>query len=92
MYTKYCEGRGWKVSTVDYSETGLKGIKEAVIEIKGDSVFKLLKNESGVHRVQRVPDTETSGRIHTSAATVAVFTLRRIDVDLKDFASAGMSL
>ena len=57
---------------MEKSETGLKGIKEAIIEIKGDGVFKFLKNESGVHRVQRIPETESGGRIHTSAATVAV--------------------
>ena len=72
MYERYSSLKSWKFTPMLKSETGLKGIKEAVIEIKGDSVFKLLKNESGVHRVQRIPETESGGRIHTSAATVAV--------------------
>jgi peptide chain release factor 1 len=72
MYGRYAERRGWKVSITDSSDTGLGGVKEAVAVIEGDRVFSRLKYESGVHRVQRVPATEASGRIHTSAATVAV--------------------
>jgi peptide chain release factor 1 len=72
MYGRYAELRGWRFSITDISETGLRGIKEAVAVIEGNRVFSRLKYESGVHRVQRVPATEASGRIHTSAATVAV--------------------
>ena len=85
MYERYSALKSWIFTPRLKSETGLKGIKEAVIEIKGDSVFKLLKNESGVHRVQRIPETESGGRIHTSAATVAVLPeAEEFDVDLKD--------
>jgi len=72
MYGRYAEDMGWKLSMTDLSETGLGGLKEAVAVIEGNRVFSRLKYESGVHRVQRVPATESSGRIHTSAATVAV--------------------
>jgi peptide chain release factor 1 len=72
MYGRYAESRRWKISITDSSDTGLGGIKEAVVVIEGDGAFSRLKYESGVHRVQRVPATEASGRIHTSAATVAV--------------------
>ena len=72
MYGRYAEERGWNMSVTDSSDTGLGGIKEAVAMIEGKKVFSRLKFESGVHRVQRVPATESSGRIHTSAATVAV--------------------
>ncbi|MDR3296296.1 MAG: peptide chain release factor 1 [Clostridiales Family XIII bacterium] len=72
MYMRYGERRGWKSEVMDLNETGLGGIKEAVILIKGKGAYSRLKYESGVHRVQRVPETESSGRIHTSAATVAV--------------------
>ncbi|WP_159948629.1 peptide chain release factor 1 [Polaribacter septentrionalilitoris] len=73
MYTKYCEGRGWKVSTVDYSEGTNGGFKEIQFEVSGNDVYGTLKFEAGVHRVQRVPQTETQGRVHTSAATCMVF-------------------
>ena len=73
MYTKYCEGRGWKVSTVDYSEGTNGGFKEIQFEVNGPDVYGTLKFEAGVHRVQRVPQTETQGRVHTSAATCMVF-------------------
>jgi peptide chain release factor 1 len=73
MYTKYCEGRGWKVSTVDFSEGTNGGFKEIQFEVNGEDVYGTLKFEAGVHRVQRVPQTETQGRVHTSAATVMVF-------------------
>jgi peptide chain release factor 1 len=72
MYSRYAEVRGWKLELVDLSETGIGGIKEAIFSISGESVFSDLKFESGVHRVQRVPETEANGRVHTSAATVAV--------------------
>jgi peptide chain release factor 1 len=72
MYGRYAENQGWKMSITDSSDTGLGGIKEAVAMIEGNKVFSRLKFESGVHRVQRVPATESSGRVHTSAATVAV--------------------
>ncbi|MDG1954425.1 MAG: peptide chain release factor 1 [Polaribacter sp.] len=73
MYTKYCEGRGWKVSTVDFSEGTNGGFKEIQFEVNGNDVYGTLKFEAGVHRVQRVPQTETQGRVHTSAATMMVF-------------------
>ncbi len=73
MYTKYCEGRGWKVDTVDFSEGTNGGFKEIQFEVTGNDVYGILKFEAGVHRVQRVPQTETQGRVHTSAATVMVF-------------------
>ena len=72
MYQRYAGIRGWRFNVLDVSETGLGGIKEASAEVTGRNVFERLKFESGVHRVQRVPETEGSGRIHTSAATVAV--------------------
>lgn len=72
MYQRYAEARGWKFQVVELQETELGGIKEVIAQIKGDGVFARLKFESGVHRVQRVPSTESGGRIHTSAATVAV--------------------
>ncbi len=85
MYESYSSLKSWKFQPMEKSETGLKGIKEAVIEIKGDGVFKFLKNESGVHRVQRIPETESGGRIHTSAATVAVLPeAEEVDVEIKD--------
>ena len=73
MYTKYCEGRNWKVSLVDASPGTAGGYKEIIFEVSGnDDIYGFLKFESGVHRVQRVPQTETQGRVHTSAATVMV--------------------
>jgi peptide chain release factor 1 len=72
MYLRYAEARGWKVDIVEEQPTELGGLKEVVAHITGDRVFERLKFESGVHRVQRVPETESGGRIHTSAATVAV--------------------
>lgn len=73
MLNKYCESKGWKVSTVDYSEGTNGGYKEIQFEVSGQDVYGTLKYEAGVHRVQRVPQTETQGRVHTSAATVMVF-------------------
>ncbi len=72
MYLRYAERRGWKTELMDVNDTGLGGVKEAVMLIKGRGAYSRLKYESGVHRVQRVPETESSGRVHTSAATVAV--------------------
>ncbi|MFV0470736.1 MAG: peptide chain release factor 1 [Paludibacteraceae bacterium] len=72
MYTRYCENKGWQIQVTDFSEGTIGGYKEIIFEVKGDNVFGTLKYESGVHRVQRVPATETQGRVHTSAATVAV--------------------
>jgi peptide chain release factor 1 len=97
MYGRYAENQGWRMSITDSSETGLGGIKEAVAMIEGNKVFSRLKFESGVHRVQRVPSTEASGRIHTSAATVAVMPEAEaveVEVDEKDlridrFCSSG---
>lgn len=97
MYLKYAENKKWKVETIDLNATGLGGIKEVTISIQGKNVYSRLKFESGVHRVQRVPVTEASGRIHTSAATVAVLPeVEEVDVkiDAKDlridtFCSSG---
>ncbi len=72
MYMKFCENRGWKVTVVDEHAGTMGGFKEIVMEVSGDNVYGILKYESGVHRVQRVPATETQGRVHTSAATVVV--------------------
>jgi peptide chain release factor 1 len=72
MYTRYAEGRGWKVERMSASEQGLGGVKEVVFQINGSGVYSKMKHESGVHRVQRVPVTESGGRIHTSTASVAV--------------------
>ena len=82
MYCKYAENNRWKVEVMDMSSTGVGGIKEVVASIQGKGVYSKLKYESGTHRVQRVPATETAGRIHTSAATVAVLPEAE-EVDLK---------
>ncbi|MEZ5961303.1 MAG: peptide chain release factor 1 [Hyphomonadaceae bacterium] len=82
MYQKYAGKRGWKFELEDISETGIGGVKEAVASVTGKGVFGRLKFESGVHRVQRVPETEAGGRIHTSAATVAVLPQPEGDVDI----------
>lgn len=85
MYNKYAENNGWVFEVVSVSETGLDGYKEASAFISGRGVFAKMKFESGVHRVQRVPETESSGRIHTSAATVAVLPeAEEVDVKLED--------
>ena len=85
MYQRYAALRGWRFELLDLSETGLGGFKEAVASITGRGVFARLKYESGVHRVQRVPETEASGRIHTSAATVAVLPeAEEVDVNIDD--------
>ena len=72
MYTKFCESKGWKTSVVDLNEGTSGGFKEVIFEVTGEDVYGTLKYEAGVHRVQRVPQTETQGRVHTSAATVMV--------------------
>src|SRR5690606_14351686 len=72
MYSRFCERRGWKLEVMSLSETGIGGIKEVIASIEGRGAYSQLRYESGVHRVRRVPETEASGRIHTSTATVAV--------------------
>ena len=85
MYTRYCEGRGWRLEVADVSEGTVGGYKEVVFNVIGDGAYGVLKFEAGVHRVQRVPTTEASGRIHTSAATVNVLPeAEETDVDLKE--------
>lgn len=84
MYTRYAEARGWKVETLDSNSSDLGGFREIVFQINGQDVYKVLKHESGVHRVQRVPATEAQGRIHTSTATVAVLPeAEEVDVEIK---------
>ena len=84
MYSRYAESRGWKLETLDSSPSDLGGFKEIIFSVNGQDVFKNLKYESGVHRVQRVPATEAQGRIHTSTATVAVLPeAEEVDVQLK---------
>ena len=82
MYQRYCEAHGWKFNIIEETSTEIGGIKEAVINVQGVGVFARLKYESGVHRVQRVPETESGGRVHTSAATVAVLPEAQ-DVDIR---------
>ena len=97
MYTRYCERRGWKVALVGESEGTVGGYKDVSLEVQGEDVYGTLKFESGVHRVQRVPATEANGRVHTSAATVAVmpeadeidFELKESDVKMETSRSGG---
>jgi peptide chain release factor 1 len=85
MYLKFCESKGWKTALLSESEGTVGGYKEVQIEVTGEDVYGTLKFESGVHRVQRVPDTEASGRVHTSAATVAVMPeAEEVDVEVRD--------
>lgn len=85
MYLKYCEKKGWKTYLLSESEGTVGGYKEVQVEVVGDDVYGTLKFESGVHRVQRVPDTEGSGRVHTSAATIAVMPeAEEVDVEVKE--------
>ena len=85
MYTRFAEKRGWRIEMISYSEGTLGGVKEAVFKIKGEGVFGTMRWESGVHRVQRVPVTESQGRIHTSAATVAVLPeAEEVDLRIED--------
>ncbi|PSQ91665.1 MAG: peptide chain release factor 1 [Bacteroidetes bacterium SW_4_67_19] len=84
LYMRFAEGRGWRIETISLSHGTQGGFKEIVFSVEGEGVFGVMKYESGVHRVQRVPETESSGRIHTSAATVAVLPeAEEVDVDLK---------
>ena len=84
MYLKYSESKGWKIENMDSNPSDLGGYKEIIFKITGTDVFKRLKFESGVHRVQRVPATEASGRIHTSTATVAVLPeAQEVDIEIK---------
>jgi peptide chain release factor 1 len=97
MYTKYCEARGWRTNVIDLSEGTSGGYKEIQFEVSGEDVYGTLKFEAGVHRVQRVPQTETQGRVHTSAATVMVLPEAEdfdVQIELKDvridfFCSSG---
>jgi len=97
MYTKYCEGQGWRTSLVDMNEGTAGGFKEVIFEVNGEDVYGTLKYEAGVHRVQRVPQTETQGRVHTSAATVMVLPEAEefdVQIDMNDvridyFCSSG---
>jgi peptide chain release factor 1 len=83
MYMRYAERQGWKMETIDFNETGLKGFREVSFSLEGEDVYAKMKWEGGVHRVQRVPATETQGRIHTSAATVAVLPeVEDVEVDI----------
>ncbi len=84
MYSRYAEGRGWKVEPMDSNPSALGGYKEIIVSIQGEDAFRHLRYESGVHRVQRIPATEGSGRIHTSAATVAVLPeAEEVDVEIR---------
>ncbi len=97
MYMRYAERRGWRTEMLDSNETGIGGLKEVVLSIEGEGAFSRLKYESGVHRVQRVPETEASGRIHTSTATVAVLAeadevevdIRPDDLEIDTYRSSG---
>ncbi|MDD2798907.1 MAG: peptide chain release factor 1 [Bacteroidales bacterium] len=97
MYVKYCETKGWKVEVTNTSEGTSGGFKEVIFSVSGEGVYGVMKYESGVHRVQRVPQTETQGRVHTSAATVAVlpemeefdYELKESDVRVDTFCSSG---
>lgn len=85
MYNRYAQRRSWKTEVIDLNETGIGSVKEIVFEVKGRGAYSRLKHESGVHRVQRVPVTESSGRIHTSAATVAVLPeAEEVDVEVSN--------
>ncbi|MCF6332225.1 MAG: peptide chain release factor 1 [Draconibacterium sp.] len=85
MYSKFCETKGWRMDVTNVNEGTSGGYKEIVANIKGENVYGVMKYESGVHRVQRVPQTETQGRVHTSAATVAVLPeAEEFDIDLKE--------
>ena len=85
IYTRYAERNGWTFKIMNSSDTGIGGMKEAIVSMQGKGAFGMLKYESGVHRVQRVPKTETSGRVHTSAATVAVLPeAEDVDIEIMD--------
>jgi peptide chain release factor 1 len=83
MYTRYAERKGWKVELMDWNETGKGGFKEIIFSVAGDGAYGIMKFESGVHRVQRVPETEAQGRVHTSAASVVVLPeVEDVEVDI----------
>lgn len=85
MYVKYCESKGWKTEVTSFTDGTVGGFKEIIFTVSGDGVYGIMKYESGVHRVQRVPATETQGRVHTSAATVAVLPeAEEFDVEIKE--------
>ena len=85
MYKKYAEKRGWTVEVIEYNETEVGGLKEGVMRVEGDGVYRALKWESGVHRVQRVPETESQGRVHTSTVTVAILPeVEEVDFKIDD--------
>lgn len=84
MYSRYCERRGWKLALIDSNVIGIGGYKEIIFEVKGEGAYGLLKFEAGTHRVQRVPETEKQGRVHTSTATVVVLPeAEEVDVEIK---------
>lgn len=96
MYQRFCEARGWSFHPLDESESSLGGFKEAAFEVRGKDVYKLLRFETGVHRIQRVPPTEKMGRVHTSTASVAILPMRKkVNVDISpadihmEFSRAG---
>jgi peptide chain release factor 1 len=97
MYSRYAEKKGWKTELLDYSETGGSGMKEVIFRMTGEDVYGSMKFESGVHRVQRVPETEAQGRVHTSAATVAILPevedvqvqINPADIEFDTFRSGG---
>ncbi len=97
MYSKFCESKGWRVEVTSFSEGTVGGFKEIVFNVSGEGVYGVLKYESGVHRVQRIPQTETQGRVHTSAASVAVLPeadefdveLRSEDIRRDEYCSSG---
>ncbi len=97
MYTKFCETKGWRTEVSNFTEGTVGGYKEIILNVKGNGVYGILKYESGVHRVQRVPQTETQGRVHTSAATVAVLPeadefdveIRNEDIKRDEYCSSG---
>lgn len=97
MYSRYAERQGWKLDVIDFNDTGMGGVKEIAFGLSGEDVYGSMKFESGVHRVQRVPETEAQGRVHTSAATVAVLPeveqvdvqLNPADIEMDTFRSGG---
>ena len=97
MYTRFAERKGWKVELMDWNETGMGGFKEVIISVAGENAYGMMKFESGVHRVQRVPETEAQGRVHTSAASVVVLpevedvevAINPADLEIDTFRSGG---